>query len=187
MHPLDTTLLSRLVGPSRASTIAFSFVEDVQMPIEVLQALNVDVFADSRFEMDVIMEIAGRLEVNSWEEYQDLEDDSSVLVTGVNSCSSLLNHCCVPNVQWESDADSGFMIVKALRPISAHEELYISYLSDEDTGQGREHRVKMLQTWTENGQHHCVACFPNRVSQSNARDASSFSHKRRATNHLKVL
>lgn len=161
-HPLELEPVCRLVGHGSTPTnVAFSFIENVRIPQEVLGVLGVDVFADARYDADILFEIAGRLELNSWADEQDLPDGSTLTILGVNSCYSLLNYSCLPNVSCARDPVTGNMVVKALRDIKAGEELYVSYLDLESLEEGPEERERMLKVWMGDSAHFCERCYPD--------------------------
>lgn len=178
-HPLDTAPISQLVGTAAAPRpTAFSYREDVRMPLAVLQAITVDVFSDLDFDMDVLLTIAGRLDLNSWEDGQEMGPLGEMFITGINSCYSLFNHSCQPNVTWMRDEASGHVIMTANRDIKADEELLISYLQDEQLRGSRDERMAGLTHWFGNGGHFCSRCFPE-DNTNPYRTGLSFNGKRK--------
>jgi hypothetical protein len=183
LHPLNTSLMSGLVGyASSPRVLDVSFAEDIQMPIDILRSLNVSIFADLDFDVDILFTIAGRIEMNSWEDEDDTKDGSTVFVSGVNTCYSLLNHACLPNIHWYRDQATGNIVLTALRDISAGEELFISYLTEEQLEEGVQERRAALQTWMGEGAHYCKRCFPSQVADSDMVEHADPSDSRKRKN-----
>lgn len=62
-----------------------------------------------------------------------------------NAC--LINHSCTPNTECSWSPSSETLQVVALRDIKQEEEIFISYLSDEDLGEDVGDRRRYLENW----------------------------------------
>jgi fructose-1,6-bisphosphatase len=125
--------------------------------------LEVDIFADHRFDTWVLLTVSGRIDLNAWEYKQELPDGTETFVTGLNSCYSLFNHSCDPNVEWFRDDVTGRIVFRALEDIEIGEEMFSSYLSDQQLEQSTEKRLETLKSWMGDGPHFCTRCFPELV------------------------
>jgi hypothetical protein len=179
-HPLDTTPICRLVGFASTPKIApFSFASDIKAPLEVLPMLGVDINENLQFDADILFTISGRLEMNSWEDEQEMSDGNAVSVTGVNCAYSLLNHSCEPNVSCVRDLSTGNLVIQARRDIKAGEELYLSYVENAVLEGDRESRLKVLENWMGERPHHCPRCYPSSPLNMTAVGSCSVSAKRK--------
>ena len=164
LHPLSLEPISRLVGyDSTPRNISFSLSTNIEAPLKVIELLGINIYTDLLFDTDVLLTIAGRLEMNSWEDFQEMYDGSRMSVTGVNCSYSLFNHSCQPNVTCFRDASTGKIVVQAIREIRAGEELYLSYLDADALAEGRKARLEMPENWMGTRPHHCALCYPARA------------------------
>lgn len=135
------------------------------MPLAVLQAMGTDIFSELDLDIDVLLTIASRLELNSWEDEQEMSTPGGMFITGINTSYSLFNHSCNPNVTWTRDEASGYIVMIAKRHIKVDEELLISYLGDEQLQYDKDGRIDALAHWFGNGPHFCSRCFPKQKSK----------------------
>ncbi|KAI9865457.1 MAG: hypothetical protein M1813_002347 [Trichoglossum hirsutum] len=138
-HPLQLPAIARLM-PSYESDHPSGWIMqgNVIMPIKILQALGVEVFADLRYDTWVIQTLWWRCKNNL---SANLETDTPI--AALNPYSSFVNHSCEPNVFWLS-TQSSTLELRALRRIKKGEELYISYLT---SGMPKKERRIWLNQW----------------------------------------
>lgn len=125
------------------------------MPFEIFKRLNIDIFADRRFDAWVLLTIARRIELNTWEHEEQFADGEKVFYCGLNTCYSLFNHSCSPNVDWSWDTAKGSIVVKSAKKIEHDEEMFISYLNRDQLKLSAKQRRKMLENWMPGGKHFC--------------------------------
>ncbi len=153
-NPLNSSLMTRLT-PQYSGTTPFYFVEDIVNPIRTLQALGIDVFADSNYDTWVLRTIRHRLNNN---QYLDTIDGKYIL----DSCLpaySMFNHSCEPNVEYDRQGSGGHMRMSAKRKIRKGEELFISYRNVENATKAE--RKKMVMPWL-GGPCRCTRCEKER-------------------------
>lgn len=170
-HPLAHPLPSRwkpdfrTVRPIRTP---FSLDAHIVKPISVLQALDVDVFADARWDTWVVLHLVNRIGVN-WLEYQLARSDGLTetkksktkdgeSLGSVHSLGFLLplfNHACDPNLTTEDSSGGGGRAIKARRLIKEGDELTVNYVG---LGLSKTERDAKLKCWFDSCR--CVTCNP---------------------------
>jgi hypothetical protein len=157
-HPLSHPVLSRWKADFRSSQplcFPFSFEDNIRTPLQILMELDVDIFAEERFDTWVVQNILNRMTTNALLRYPlskvtdprlyshhslksaSAEDSGLDLThpflepTEVISLGYLLplfNHCCSPNLSIAET--SGGVCIKANRDIERGEELCVSYVDE---------------------------------------------------------
>lgn len=149
-HPLEVPEIARLIANYTGSTpTPWNFMQDIVFPVRVLQNLNVDVFADYRFDTWVIQTIIFRIINNSAMGYLDgHKGREAPMVKGVYLRHALFNHSCDPNVSYDDHASLAAQVMRAKRDIEAGEELYIAYdLGLDAEGMDVWRRREALRNW----------------------------------------
>ncbi|KAI9780163.1 MAG: hypothetical protein M1839_007000 [Geoglossum umbratile] len=125
-HPLQLPTIARLM-PSYGSNhpCTWNMHGNITAPIQILQALGIDVFADLRYDTWVLQTIWWRSKNNFSGELE-----SAAPAASINPLYSFVNHSCDPNVHWKSDGSTTVELV-AVRKIGKGEEIFTSYLNDE--------------------------------------------------------
>ena len=149
-HPLLIPIINQLVAPySSTEGRPFNFGEDIVRQFDTLQKLNVDIFADQRFDTWILHTVRTRLVNNAHGDTEDVLCDNSL---AVHSIFSFFNHSCMPNVYWDLVKDKpNTQILKAHRKIRKGEELTISYLLEGNLVLKREERQLKLASWLTGG------------------------------------
>ncbi|TRY71909.1 hypothetical protein TCAL_00173 [Tigriopus californicus] len=104
--------------------------------------------------------------------YEALDAESGSFLdnegSGLFLLQSLCNHSCVPNAQIEFPFNNHVLMVKAIRPIQAGEEILISYLDDHQLERSRHSRRAILS------QNYLFSCScPKCQSQADDPDETS--------------
>ncbi|KAK5058799.1 hypothetical protein LTR84_011063 [Exophiala bonariae] len=155
-HPLNAPLVVRLMSNYSKKT-NFSLSSNIIEPIDILKALGVDIFSDTRYESWVVQTILARIEVNSRQ-----CDPSGPHLVAINSLYCFFNHSCSPNVKVEDHpSGSSELLVSATRDIKPYEELCITYLDEDQLQLSYEERRKALWPWT-GGDCRCDRCDKSR-------------------------
>ncbi|KAE9965052.1 hypothetical protein BLS_007894 [Venturia inaequalis] len=142
-HPLECYALKTLTAARGSEEVVeFSLEHNIKAPIDMLVESGVDIFTNADLDTWVIQTIQSRLSANTWERELD-----GMEYLGLSFLYAIFNHCCEPNVYWDFAEDRTTIILKALRPIKAGEELFISYIKLEDLDLGRLERQKNLSRW----------------------------------------
>ena len=145
-HPLLTSVISRMTA-QYGSTIPshFTLRHNIAEPFAVLQNLGVDIFADHRYDTWVLQTIHWRIQTNIREE---VTEDSHFVA--INPVYLFFNHSCDPNVSVEMAGSTKRHTLKfeATRDVEAGEELFISYLNEEELALNRQDRRAKLTDWT---------------------------------------
>jgi hypothetical protein len=123
---------------------------NIVIPIVILQAFGIDVFADPRYDTWVLQTMWWRSKNNA-----SGEVDSAVPIYSINPFYSFVNHSCEPNVHWRNQ-NSSTIELKAARNIKKGEELYTSYLTGEYMPKAE--RRKWLNQWL-GGDCVCAKCL----------------------------
>ncbi|KAJ9634292.1 hypothetical protein H2204_006369 [Knufia peltigerae] len=160
-HPLQTRMLNYLTAryhDGAGASKRFSYTEDVCLRFEFLQKLGVDIFQDELAEAWVLETLANRIQTNM-RGYSGGNGDDMV---AVNTMYAFFNHSCQPNVKSsDSEDEDSAICVTTTRKIERGEELYVSYLSDEDLREGHDVREEKLRPWT-GGMCLCRKCSRER-------------------------
>ena len=156
IHPLDHHLLARLTASDdRAGREErWSFAGDVTVPMQILEQLGVDVFADQRFDTWVIRTIWSRLMINKFG--YELDDGARNIVS-VKPLTSFFNHSCEPQLVYDDAARESTIRIVAGQDIKKGEELYLSYIGPCE-GWPLEVRRDKLSSWF-GGDCQCTRCM----------------------------
>ena len=160
-HPLKVPTMNRLTANYAGNTtVPWNFLQALVLPIRILQTLNVDIFADHRFDTWVIQTIMFRINNNSAMGWLDGHRGSEApFVKGVYLRHALFNHSCEPNVSYNDHPSLAAQVLRAKRNISAGEELYIAYdLGLDATGMDVWKRREAVSNWM-GGDCKCSRCL----------------------------
>jgi hypothetical protein len=148
--PLDHPLIARLKPLANKNHVdVFTLTESVIIPIKILEQLGVDVFANRKFDTDVLHSIWTRLANNK----AGCPDPRLGFIDEVTPRLPLFNHSCDPNVEWRRENGSTTVRFFAIKPVKKGEELFCSYLNI--GGSLVEERQEMLWPWFEGP---CLCC-----------------------------
>ena len=180
-HPLSHALLSRRKPDFRRTSpprFPISFKTHIQQPNQILQALGVDIFADTRFDTWVVQNLLNRIGSNAYlrhptpgmvpppvtgEEEQPrpappVESPFPVTVHHLGYLLPLFNHSCVPNLV--IGEGPGGVWVRARREICEGEELCVSYVAEGAKGLDADERKQLLTVWFN--ECACLRCVEGR-------------------------
>ena len=129
-QPLNVPIVNQLVDSYSGMEITvFNIRTEIVDCFKFLQGLGVDIFADQRFDTWVLHTVTAML-VNNTHAGDDRRADG---LLAVHSLFSFLNHSCIPNVYWELRNDQvNTRVIKAQRDIRQGEELYVSYIVENE-------------------------------------------------------
>jgi hypothetical protein len=151
VHPLDHPLVSQLTPQYEADHLCtWSMVGNIIEPINILQKLGIDVFADLRYDTHVLQTMWWRINNNS-RNYMK----GSHPILAVNPLYSFLNHSCSPSVVDRGSFESCTVELYAMRNIWMGEEICTSYLADLEIPTAE--RRKRLMPWLA-GNCGCSRC-----------------------------
>jgi hypothetical protein len=151
LHPLLVPVISRLTSPRGGARseqrFAFSLCKHIIEPIDILTRLGIDVYANQNFDTWVILTIEARLRVNSRDNIDEIS--SNPYYIAINPLYTFFNHSCCPNVTYEESkkGPSSTLRMKMVKRVQAGEELFISYLSEEDLQLDVSERQEKLRPW----------------------------------------
>lgn len=143
-HPLDHPLIARLTPlANRGHLDVFTLAESVATPLRILSQLGVDVFADARFDTQVLHTLWTRLANNK----AGSDDPALGFVDAVTPFLPLFNHSCEPSVEYKKEAGTTTVRFFALRDVERGEEVFDSYQDVEGLERGE--RVDRMWPWFE--------------------------------------
>jgi hypothetical protein len=151
LHPLHHPVVNCLTPNYSSGSDPWTYIEDIIYPVQMLQTLGIDIFADLRYDTWVIRTIRNRVRNN----VSKFNGSDSVFLC-LNPLYSLLNHSCHPNMRWEFKDDLSPIHMYAERDIKRGEELCISYNGDMRF-LSRGERQELLKRWF-NGGCGCTRC-----------------------------
>ena len=164
-HPLEIPAVNQL-SVRHDTVVRFSLRRDIVEPRRALRKLGISNL-DLRFDTWVLRTIAGRVENNVRHciidtEHTVLEREECLLA--INRTYAFFNHSCQPNVEVNIDIEGQNSAVhfKAKRSLHKGEELYISYLFEDELEAGHEERAELLKPWT-GGVCNCIRCWEERA------------------------
>lgn len=152
-HPL--ALLSRFKASYTGDHMLIFNFSNVIDAFKILQTLNVDIFADLRFDTWVLHTIQCRIANNK----AGTDAENGYNYAHVNPLYCFLNHSCEPNcAHIPQMCNSSIELVVASRDIKKGEEIFTSYLTGEELDLPWEARQKELFRWIR-GECRCVRCI----------------------------
>jgi hypothetical protein len=156
-HPLDVPAVKKLT--TRYGVVRrFSLLRDIICPVKILEQLGVDVYKDLRYDTWVLWTISLRMEANLAEHAFDAAGNEEGILLSISTHHTFFNHSCRPNVGvLRKDKSGSAMVIYAKRAIRAGEELFISYIGDDDLALNVHEREEMLRPWT-GGRCSCAKC-----------------------------
>lgn len=92
----------------------WTYHEDVIYPVEMLQTMGIDVFADLRYDTWVVRNILSRIRNNACGQGSGTESD---IYLCLNPLYSMFNHSCHPNTGWEHQGDTSSIRIFAEKDI----------------------------------------------------------------------
>ena len=147
MHSLHTSLIAKMTAQySQGSPPLFTLRDNIIIPLKILEAMGVDMFARHDLDTWVLMTIQARIRTNIRE-----QDDEEGYFVAINPIYIFFNHSCEPNVDIEPNTGSTkrntltFMTNERVRKGG---ELLISYLNTDDLELPYQERRDKLLTWT---------------------------------------
>ena len=176
-HPLEVPLVNRLLM-THNTTVRFSLQHDVVEPIRILIKMGIDVYTDMRFDTWVLRTIAGRLETNLREDTMTTRFNNEIELLAVNPIYAFANHSCEPNVKSLANVSkhNSSLQLRAKQRIGRGEELFISYLDDDQLKLNLEERNKLLESWT-GGTCNCSKCTRERAMMDGEDDRDYYPDK----------
>jgi hypothetical protein len=151
VHPLDQPLVSQLTPQYEADHIcSWSMVGNIIEPINILQKLGIDVFADLRYDTHVLQTMWWRINNNS-----RCYTKGSHPIFAVYPLYSFFNHSCSPSVVDLGSTESCTVELFAIRNIRMGEEICTSYIGDLEIPTAE--RRKRLMPWLA-GNCGCSRC-----------------------------
>ena len=152
-HPL--ALLSRFKASYTGDHMLIFNFSNITDAFKILQTLNVDIFADLSFDTWVLHTIQCRIANNK----AGTDAESGYKYVHVNPLYCFFNHDCEPScVHLPQICNSSIELVVASRDIKKGEEIFTSYLNDEQIGFKWEARQEQLFRWIR-GECKCVRCI----------------------------
>jgi len=120
--------------------VPFSLVDDIIMPVDMLQSLGIDIFAEHHFDTWVLFTMRLRLN-NNVVGINLLNKD---YIYGVYPMMAILNHSCDPSVVYSKPGKDATIVVTAVRDIAEGEEIFSSYLSEPQELSLEERRASLM-------------------------------------------
>ncbi|KAH7382868.1 hypothetical protein BKA64DRAFT_748984 [Cadophora sp. MPI-SDFR-AT-0126] len=141
-EPLDHPVISPLM-PNESSKMLWSLNGMVSGPIEALQILGINVFADQRFDTWILLTIWNRIKNNC------MGSDIGVPNRSFSPSYSWFNHSCSYNAEMvvpksELACD---MEMKVVKTIQKGEEVFVTYIPIESLALKKSERHKVLRSW----------------------------------------
>jgi len=164
-EPLKHPRIAQLM-PAYGDFYDFEYHFHIVRPIQILQSLGIDVFRDLEFDTWVMHTLIARLHNNAIT--YSIEErispsrtliNSKLEVQHVNQLYSLFNHSCEPNARTTVNGRqcSTTTILTAMKQVEKGEELFVSYLSEEQLKEAVTDRKEMLWKWFV-GECGCARC-----------------------------
>jgi len=141
LHPLQVLPMMRLTPKYTGHEIVpFSLVDDIIMPIDMLQSLGIDIFAEHRFDTWVLFTMRLRLNNN----VVGINLPNKNYIYGVYPMMAILNHSCDPSVVYSKEGKDATIVITAVRDIAEGEEIFTSYLSEPQELSLEERRAALM-------------------------------------------
>jgi len=132
LHPLQVHPISRLTPKYIGSEIVpFSLLDDIVQPLSMLTTLGIDIFADLCFDTWVLMTMRLCLKNNIVGLTLNAANNKDY-VHDLFPLMAVLNHSCDSHVRYNREAVNATIALKAVRDIVEGEEIFTSYLPDQD-------------------------------------------------------
>lgn len=176
LHPLQVHPICRLTPKYTGTEIVpFNLLEDIVQPLAMLQTLDVDIFADHRFDTWVLFTMRSRLNNNVVGIKMNSENNKDYIY-GVYPLMAVLNHSCDHQVEYNREASDAKIVLKAVKDIVKDEEIFTSYIPD-DEDLGLRDRRASLMAWFGT-ECRCSRCVKEEREMNHARmDSESVSVK----------
>lgn len=164
LSPLDHPLIARLQPQLSGRHLdVFTLTESVIRPIQILQQLGVDVFANMNFDTWMIHTIWTRL-ANNKQGFSRGPENGGGWIDSISPLMPFFNHSCNPNIEcWHDDTTTVRFFAR--RRIQEGEELFDSYVDVE--GVSLRERQHILWPWFE-GPCLCSKCTRESVNMHGA-------------------
>jgi len=158
LHPLQVHPVYRLTPKYTGSEIVpFNLLDDIVHPISMLQTLGIDVFADARFDTWVLITMRLRLNNNVVGITLDASAQTDRdYIYGVYPLMAVLNHSCDPHVRYNRTGPDATITLRAVRNIAKGEEIFTSYLPNQNMGLAERRASLMAWLGTECKCSRCV-------------------------------
>ena len=123
--PLEVPCIESL-KPNNDSVVpaTFRLSYNIIAPIQILETLGVDIFANLKFDSWALQTVVMRIENNRVHK-QTLND---LRYSIMDPLFNMFNHSCIPNASYRYEGGGTAMTVRALRHIKKGEEICISYV-----------------------------------------------------------
>ena len=139
----------------------FTLFDNIVAPIQILETLGVDIFADLKFDSWAIQTVITRIENNR----VGKKTLGNRKYSTVDPLFCFFNHSCTPSATFKFVGGSTFTTVKALRDIKKGEEICISYVDPRLPGSVRRDKI-----WKRIGRAcHCLRCSREREVEERQR------------------
>ena len=155
LHPLKAPIINRMTALyERSAMRRFSLATDIIQPFEMLEKLNVDIYANHDYDTWVIQTIQARIR-NNMRGYLTPGRSHAA----INPLYTFFNHSCRPNVTYEHNGkrSSSTLRMKTKRKVKAGKELFCSYISEDDLKRSVAERQELLRSWL-GGNCRCTRC-----------------------------
>jgi len=141
LHPLQILPMMRLTPKyTGLEIVPFNLVDDIITPIDMLQSLGIDIFAEHGYDTWVLFTMRLRLNNN----VVGINLPSHDYIYGVFPMMAILNHSCDPSVIYSKEGKDATITVKAVRDIAMGEEVFTSYLSEPQELSLEERRAALM-------------------------------------------
>ena len=139
----------------------FSLFDNIVAPIQILEALGVDIFTNLKFDSWALQTIITRIENNGVSK----ETLGNQTYSTVDPLFSMFNHSCMPSAKFHFIGGSTSTVVTACRDIKKGEEICISYIEP-----GLPESVRRDKIWRRIGRMcGCLRCGREREAEERQR------------------
>ena len=145
LHPLNAPIINRMTSLYERSAVRrFSLATDIVLPLEILEQLGIDIYANHDYDTWVLQTILTRIRNNIRVCFTPEKTH-----VAINPLFTFFNHSCQPNVTYERDGTnwSSTLRLKTKCDIKAEDELFLSYISKEDLKKPVAQRQELLRAW----------------------------------------
>ena len=160
LRPLEAPLINRMTAMYEGSVLRrFSMVRDILRPMTILKQLGIDVYANHDFDTWVLQTLMIHIS-NNCRQY----NSGGRFGIAINPLYTFFNHSCKPNVShrvFDGRSNSTLRMVTT-QNVKAGQELFITYLNEEDLDKPVEERQELLKQWT-GCECQCCTCKTERA------------------------